>query len=253
MLLIKNIVALSHFIIVALTMWIDTTHRSKETEIMDDLDMTGELLVDSLDKIAAINQWLGGNQVALSGLKLLLKNHPEKRELSIVDLGCGNGDILRKIAKFGRKRGLKLQLLGIDANQTTIDYAIKLSKDYPEIKYLKQDVLSKEFQHQKYDIALCTLFLHHFEDEIAFNLIQSILKNARIGLIINDLHRHSLAYYLFKLLTLFIKNKMVREDGLVSILRGFKRKDLQYFANQITFKSTIKWKWAFRYQWIIHK
>ena len=105
----------------------------------------------------------------------------------------------------------------------------------------------------KYDIALCTLFLHHFEDKIALNLIKSILKNARIGLVVNDLHRHSLAYRLFQLLTLFIKNKMVRDDGLVSILKGFKRKDLQYFANQITFKSTIKWKWAFRYQWIIHK
>jgi len=233
--------------------WIDTTHRSKETEIMDDLDMTGELLIDSLDKIATINQWLGGNQVALSGLKFLLKNHPEEKELSIVDLGCGNGDILREIAKFGRKRGLKLQLLGIDANQATIDYAIKLSRDYPEIKYLKQDVLSEEFQNIKYDIALCTLFLHHFEDEIALSLIQSILKNARIGIIINDLHRHPMAYYLFNLLTLFIKNKMVRDDGLLSILKGFKRKDLEYFAGQITFKSTIKWKWAFRYQWVIYK
>ena len=232
-------------------MWIDTTHRSKETEIMDDLDMTGELLIDSLDKIATINQWLGGKQVALSALKTLLKNHSEEKELSIVDLGCGNGDILRKIAKFGRKRGLKFQLLGIDANQATIDYAIKLSKDYPEIKYLKQDVLSEEFRHQKYDIALCTLFLHHFEDEIALNLIQSILKNTGIGLIVNDLHRHPIAYYLFKLLTLFTKNKMMKDDGLLSILKGFKRKDLDDFANQIPFKNTIKWKWAFRYQWII--
>jgi len=230
---------------------VDTTHRSKKTEIMDDLDMTGELLIDSLDKIATINQWLGGNQVALSGLKALLKNHPDEKELSIVDLGCGNGDILREIAKFGRKRGFKFQLLGIDANQTTIDYAIELSKNYPEIKYLKQDVLSAEFREIKYDIALCTLFLHHFEDDVALNLIQSIVKNARIGLIVNDLHRHPMAYYLFKLLTLPVKNKMMKEDGLLSILKGFKRKDLQRFANQITFKSTIKWKWAFRYQWII--
>jgi len=143
--------------------------------------------------------------------------------------------------------------LAIDANQTTIDYAIKLSKDYSEIKYVKQDVLSAEFQDVKYDIALCTLFLHHFEDKIALNLIQSILKNARIGMIVNDLHRHRMAYYLFNLLTLFIKNKMVRDDGLLSILKAFKRRDLEHFANQITSKSIIKWKWAFRYQWIIRK
>jgi len=70
---------------------------------MDDLNMTGDVLIDSLDKIATINQWLGGNQVALNGLKLLLKNHPNEEELSIVDLGCGNGDILREIAKFGHR------------------------------------------------------------------------------------------------------------------------------------------------------
>lgn len=233
---------------------IDTTHRSKEIEIMDDLDMTGEVLTDSLDKLAIINQWLGGNNVALNGLKALLKKHPNEKEFSIADLGCGNGDTLREFAKFGRKHGLKFQLLGIDANQTTIDYAIELSKDYPEIKYLKQDVLSEEFKHLKYDIAFCTLFLHHFEDDIALNLVQSILKNSRIGLVVNDLHRHPLAYYLFTFITLFIKNKMVRDDGLVSILKSFKRKDFERFAQQIVAKSTtIKWKWAFRYQWVVHK
>jgi len=49
-------------------MIVDTTHRSKEVEIMDDLDMSGELLIDTLDRIAQINRWLGGNKLTLSGL-----------------------------------------------------------------------------------------------------------------------------------------------------------------------------------------
>jgi len=231
---------------------INTSHRSKEIEIMDDLDMSGDLLINTLDQIARINQWLGGNKVALNGLKVLLEDISTKKRLTIIDLGCGNGDILRELAKFGRKKEYDFKLIGIDANQTTIDYAIKLSTDYPEISYLKQDVLTKEFQSLKYDIALCTLFLHHFENEVALNFINSVLKNTRIGLIVNDLHRHPLAYYLFKFLTLFINNKMVKTDGLISILRGFKRPDLESFAAQIPYKSTIKWKWAFRYQWIIN-
>ncbi len=234
-------------------MWIDTTYRSKEIEIMDDLDMSGETLVDSLDKLGSINKWLGGNQVTLSGLKLLLKDHPKDKEISIVDFGCGHGDMLRKVAKWARKKGFKLQLIGIDANQATIDYANDLSKDYPEIKYLKQDVLSDEFQDTKYDIALCTLFLHHFEDEVALNFIKKIFHNASIGLVVNDLHRHPMAYYLFKLLGLVISNKMVKADGLTSILRGFKRIDLERFAEKIEHKSIINWRWAFRYQWIIQK
>jgi len=232
-------------------MWIDTTHRSTAIETMDDLEMSGDLLIDTLDKLATINQWLGGNRVALSGLKVLLEDIPTKNTLSIIDLGCGNGDILRRIAEFGRNQGYKFELLGIDANQTTIDYAIELSKEYPEISYKKQDVLSEEFQEIKYDIALCTLFLHHFENEVALNFIKGVLKNTSIGLIVNDLHRHPVAYYLFKSLSLFINNKMIREDGLTSVLKSFKRKDLEHFAQQIPHKSTIRWKWAFRYQWMV--
>lgn len=234
-------------------MFVDTSHRSADIEIMDDLEMNGDLLIKTLDQIAVINKWLGGNGLTIDGIKTLLLNHPNDKKISIIDLGCGNGDMLREVAEFGQKNGYKFKLLGIDANQATIDYAIQLSADFPEITYKKEDVLSKEFETHTYDIALCTLFLHHFEDKVALTFIKTLLKNAKIGAVINDLHRHRLAYYLFKLLTLFINNDMVKTDGLISILRGFKRKDLERFSNKINCKSTITWRWAFRYQWIIKK
>jgi len=234
-------------------MFIDTTNRSTKIEIMDDLDMSGETLINSLDQLANINKWLGGNNTTLDSLKTILKTNPKDKMISIVDLGCGNGDMLRKVAHFGKKNGYKFDLLGIDANQATIDYAIQLSANFPEITYKKEDVLSKEFATHTYDIAMCTLFLHHFEDPIALDFIQTLLKNAKIGVVINDLHRHWLAYYLFKLLTSVIGNEMTREDGLTSILKGFKRQELDRFSKKINFKSTITWRWAFRYQWIINK
>jgi 2-polyprenyl-3-methyl-5-hydroxy-6-metoxy-1,4-benzoquinol methylase len=234
-------------------MFINTTNRSTKIEIMDDLDMSGETLINSLDQLANINKWLGGNKTTIDSLKTILKTNPKDKTISIVDLGCGNGDMLRKVAHFGRKNGYKFDLLGIDANQATIDYAIQLSANFPEITYKKEDVLSKEFATHTYDIAMCTLFLHHFEDPIALDFIQTLLKNAKIGVVINDLHRHWLAYYLFKLLTSVFGNEMTREDGLTSILKAFKRQDLDRFSKKINFKSTITWRWAFRYQWIINK
>ena len=234
-------------------MFINTTNRSTKIEIMDDLDMSGETLINSLDQLANINKWLGGNKTTIDSLKTILKTNPKDKTISIVDLGCGNGDMLRKVAHFGRKNGYKFDLLGIDANQATIDYAIQLSANFPEITYKKEDVLSKEFVTHTYDIAMCTLFLHHFEDPIALDFIQTLLKNAKIGVVINDLHRHWLAYYLFKLLTSVVGNEMTREDGLTSILKAFKRQDLDQFSKKINFKSTITWRWAFRYQWIINK
>jgi 2-polyprenyl-3-methyl-5-hydroxy-6-metoxy-1,4-benzoquinol methylase len=161
--------------------------------------------------------------------------------------------MLRRAADFGRKNGYTFQLIGIDANQATIDYGIQLSTDYPEISYRKENVLADTFEQYHYDIAMCTLFLHHFEDAVALKLVQTLVKNSRIGVLINDLHRHKMAYYLFKLITVGIRNKMTREDGLTSVLKAFKRQDFQRFSEAIDYKSTITWRWAFRYQWIINK
>ena len=82
---------------------------------MDDFAMEGEILRDALDKIAKINQLLGGNQLTLKGVKELIQDS-KKREIVIVDVGCGNGDMLRTLADFGLKNDLKFQLIGIDAN-----------------------------------------------------------------------------------------------------------------------------------------
>jgi hypothetical protein len=79
--------------------------------------------------------------------------------------------------------------------------------------------------------------------------------NSKIGIVINDLHRSALAYRLFQVLCfVFQLNAMSREDGLVSILRGFKKEELVRFSEKLNLSNyKIQWKWAFRYQWIIKK
>jgi 2-polyprenyl-3-methyl-5-hydroxy-6-metoxy-1,4-benzoquinol methylase len=232
---------------------IDTTHRSREVEIMDDLEMGGDLLRRTLDQLALINKWLGGNQLTKDGVLKILGNHPKEKEVSIIDFGCGHGDMLRELAKLARKRGYKLKMLGIDANQTAINYGEELSTDYPEISYQCANVLEDSISSLPCDIALCTLFLHHFEDQVAEDFIISLATNARLGVVVNDLHRHKMAYRLFSSLRGIINNHMVTEDGLTSILKSFKRKDLEQIAQKLSYKSTISWRWAFRWQWLIKK
>ncbi len=232
---------------------IDTKNRSDTNELMDDFSLEGERLYNTLDQLANINKWLGGNYVTLNGLKKLLKNYPKEKELIIIDLGCGNGDMLRIVFRFLKKNKYNFKLIGVDANRYTINYAKKLSKNYPEITYLQHDIFSEEFKSLKYDLVLATLFLHHFKEEQLIKLLSNQLKTAKLGILVNDLHRHRLAYYLFKGLGLFIKNPMVKEDGLTSILRGFKRKELEKTAEKLAVKSEISWKWAFRFQWILRK
>ncbi|MDA8874113.1 methyltransferase domain-containing protein [Winogradskyella sp.] len=236
-----------------MALFIDTTYRSNKTEIMDDFTMKGELLRDTLDKLGKINKLLGGNSVTLNGIRQLLEGKPKDKTYAIIDLGCGHGDILRLIADFGRKEGYNFQLIGIDANQDAIDYASELSVEYSELSFENKDIFSEDFQNMNYDIALATLFLHHFKTDELEVLLKQLASRAKLGLVINDLHRSELAYGLFKLLSLVISNQMIIDDGLTSILRAFKRKDLENLAQKLNLKSEIRWKWAFRYQWLIKK
>nr|WP_299122264.1 methyltransferase domain-containing protein [uncultured Winogradskyella sp.] len=232
-------------------LFIDTTYRSKETELMDDFSMKGELLRDTLDKLGKINKWLGGNHVTLDGIKKLLSNQSKDKTYTIIDLGCGHGDILRLIADFGRKNGYRFNLVGIDANQDAIDYAIELSSKYGEVSFKNIDIFSEDFNNLDYDIALSTLFLHHFNEAEINTLLKNTSSKARLGVVVNDLQRNKLAYGLFKLLGLVISNHMIVQDGLTSILRAFKRKELEQISENLKLKSEIRWKWAFRYQWLI--
>lgn len=236
-------------------MFIDTTHRTNLPEIMDDFDMEGDILRDALDKIAKINQMLGGNKLTLEGVKEILSKSPTETRITIVDVGCGNGDMLRALADYAESNNLEFDLIGIDANKFTIDYAKELSISYPNIKYRCEDIFHEDFATLQYDIVLCTLTLHHFKDDQIIKLLKVFNENARFGIVINDLQRSSVSYRLFQALCfVFRLNDMSREDGLVSILRGFRKSELEQFSKQLDFRNYhIKWKWAFRYQWIIIK
>lgn len=236
-------------------MFIQTRNRTDDPEIMDDFNIKGDVLKDALDKIARINHLLGGNKLTLNGVKKLLRKVSGQNLIKIVDVGCGNGDMLRRLADYGLQKNLNLELIGVDANTFTIDYAAALSSGYENINYTCEDIFSKSFSELKYDIVLCTLILHHFKNDEILSLLDTFYGNAKLGFVINDLHRNVLAYRLFQALCfVFRLNEMSRKDGLTSILRGFKKQELIDFSKKLKFKKySIEWKWAFRYQWIVEK
>jgi len=234
---------------------ITTYRRTDLDESMDDFSMDNDSLVTALDDIARINQLLGGNSVTLNGVKKLTKNFPKNQTITIMDFGCGGGDMLRTLAKYGERNSLKFNLIGIDANEATIRHAEKCSTEFDNISYLAEDIFTYDFSKYKIDIALITLTLHHFKDEEILRIMRVIFNVVQKGIIINDLHRSKLAYRLFQMIIFIFKlKKMTADDGLISILRGFKREDLEKYSRELELKKySIKWKWAFRYQWVIEK
>lgn len=228
-------------------------HRSQELEIMDDLACSGEVVHQTLRELEIINRWLGGNKVTLEGIRILLKKRPSWDRVTIADLGCGGGEMLKLIARWAKENDLMPELTGIDANPNIIAFAAEHSKDHPEIAYFAHDVFSGEFKKKEFDIVLATLFTHHFSDLQLIDLLKTLSHQARIGIVINDIHRHWLAYHAIRLLTaLFSRSAMVRFDAPLSVLRAFRRRELENLLAEAGIENYIlRWKWAFRWQLII--
>lgn len=227
--------------------------RSQEIEIMDNLNCSGEVVNQTLKEIEFINKVLGGNSVTTNGIKKLLKYHSKKEPISIIDMGCGSGDMLKKIDLLLRKMGFEAYyLLGIDANPFIIEHARKNCEGFENISFETADVLQLDLSKKVPDIITSTLFTHHFNQEQLTRLFKEWKNASMIGVVINDLHRHPFAYFSIKLFTLlFSKSKMVKYDAPLSVLRGFHKDELKILLEKnLPPDYKLKWKWAFRWQLI---
>ena len=220
---------------------------------MDDLSLSGKALAQNLEELEVINRRLGGNGVVLNALGNLLKDSKVEDEVSIVDFGTGGGDLPRVIAKWARKRKYKLQINGIDANPFMIEFSRKKASPFPEIQFEGADIFSAQFQSRQFDISLCSLFCHHFTDEDLVGMFRQMADQSKIGFIVNDLHRHPVAYRGIQFLTwLFRGSHLVRHDGPVSVLRAFKKRELEALLEKAGIENySLRWKWAFRWQLVV--
>jgi len=228
--------------------------RSTRAELMDDLTVAGKELDQTLHELDVINQLLGGNAVTLNGLNTVIKKlQHEEENITIADLGCGGGGMLRMVAQWAKRKKIKVSLFGIDANENVIDFAKQKSGTLANIKYLTQDIQSPAFTNHSYDIVLATLFLHHFTHDELVNIFKKLASLATYGIVVNDLHRHWFAYHSFKFISsLFSRSHMVKADGPLSVLRGFKRKEIRSILQKAGITNyQLKWRWAFRWQLII--
>lgn len=235
---------------------ISTKFRSKLPELMDEFDFQGKELEKVLRSIDRVNNNLGGYKVTIQGILQIFDQQSisVKRPIKIVEFGCGSGASLRKLATYFSSSPYQVELIGVDANPHIVQIAKSQSADYKNIKFLVMDVFSENFKRINADVVFSSLTMHHFKEKEILKLIRVLYANTTFGIVINDLHRSVLAYRLFQLYALFfIQSKVAHQDGLVSILRGFKKHDFTNFAKKLHLqnKHQISWKWAFRYQWII--
>jgi 2-polyprenyl-3-methyl-5-hydroxy-6-metoxy-1,4-benzoquinol methylase len=232
----------------------DLSKRSKQLELLDMPVKDKEDLRQNLKEISFINKVLGGDQVTFKGLKKLMIDR--QKRYSIVDIGCGDGGLLRRIWRWSFKQGFKVEITGIDINPDAIAYAKEKSLEYPGLAFINQGYEAYfEELNQKPDIIISALFCHHLNDELLQDFLMKMIENSQIGYIVNDLHRNHLAFFSIKWLTIiFSRSRLTKHDAPVSVLRGFKKEELKrYFQLLPSIEHDITWQWAFRYLIVARK
>jgi len=225
--------------------------RSYEKELLDRDDIPFADIRRNMQELDFINDKLGGHKITLEGLHAMIKKVKDKRKpderLSILEIGCGGGDNLRVIKNYCEKKNIAVRLSGVDINPHCIEFA-RSRKENEGIEFINSDYkLTNPFPHP--DIIFNSLFCHHFTDKEMVEILSWMKEHSEVGFFINDLHRHPFAYYSIKWLTrLFSKSYLVKNDAPLSVLRGFKRRELEMFNAQCSIvNAELTWKWAFRW------
>lgn len=228
--------------------------KSRELELLDSDNIPFEDIEQNMQELNVINTLLGGHAITINGLKQLLvdKEFKSNNSLLVCEIGCGGGDNLNAIYN-SLKRKLPIQMIGVDIKGACL---LSAKKKYPLLpaNWIENSYEKTTFQKQP-DIIFSSLFCHHFSDEALVYQLKWMYENATIGFFINDLHRHSLAYYSIKWLTkLFSKSYLVKNDAPLSVKRGFTKLEWQLLLQKACISDySIQWKWAFRYLIIVHK
>ena len=206
--------------------------RSLELEHLDKGDYTPGEYEGCLVELRRINRFLGDSRALRRALVPELSRAGGEC-FSLLDVGAGSGELLRVVGAEARARRLRAQLVGLELNARSACAIREESRDFSEISAVRGDALRLPFADDAFDYVICSLFVHHFRDDAIVAVLREAARVARLRIFVIDLHRHPLAYYLYTTVgRLFLHNRLIREDGALSILRSFRPAELGLLASR---------------------
>jgi SAM-dependent methyltransferase len=202
---------------------VDLSRRSTESEWLDSADASPDELELVLRDLARFNGAMLGHWPVINWLRTAIKDSPKERTLSLVDVGCGYGDLLRAIRRWARKRGLTIRLIGLDLNRETVRIAQAATDDADEIDYRVMDIFHFA-PPVPIDFVVSSLLTHHMSDDLIVQFLQWMEQNARKGWMIYDLQRHPVPFHFIDLMGKLTRlHPMVIHDGRISVARSLTR------------------------------
>ncbi len=203
--------------------------RAHEEERMDLPDQDLALVAECLGDLGRLNRWSGGVLLTVSALGRLTGDLTPGAGLEIVDLATGGGDFPRAMATWAGRRGLRARVLATDLNPRILSLAARGAP--PGVGFAMADARRLPFADGSFDVATCSLLLHHLEPDDAVLMLKEMRRVARRGVIVNDLVRSWVGYLGAHLVTRAMsKNPLFRHDAPLSVRRAYTRGEMATLA-----------------------
>jgi len=184
---------------------------------MDDLSRPEHEFAAAYRELKIINRTLGG----VRAIGRFLPPAKKGVNLLMLDVAAGACDVSEALLEK-----LPCRIVTLDLNARGLKLA---DKSWPVVA----DALALPFREDTFDVVMASLFFHHLSNDNCVQVLSQMWRIAKQRILINDLHRHAVAYFSIRALTaLFSKSRMVRHDGPVSVLRAFRSRELLDIARR---------------------
>lgn len=225
----------------------DLTRRDERLELMEDPDLPRADLDDALRELRKMNRAFGGIQISTSAIAQAIGHLPE---FTMLDVGSGDGEIPRQVARWATEHHKGFEALGIDLTPASIELAQGLTPDTLPIHFALEDLFDLSEDNQ-WDVVHTSLVLHHLTDDEASEALAKMVRLARVAVIVNDLHRSRISWIGAKLgARLVTRCHVVHADAPHSVARAFRRHELLALARR-SGASDITLRWRFPYRWLL--
>lgn len=203
-------------------MALDFTHRAELDEAMDSVTSYAEYR-RCMHDLDSVSRMVLTHRPTLAFLDQVADLNPGS--LRILDVACGDGSMLRRVAGWAKRRRIAVELTGLDLNPWAIQVAGEFRQSEPVVEYVVSDVFDYA-PAMAADVILSAHFTHHLPEAEVVRFLRWMEGTARLGWFVNDLHRHPNPYRLFGLLGRVTPwHPIVVSDGMISIRRAFTVED----------------------------
>lgn len=199
----------------------DLRRRAIAEERMDAPDLPPDVYRAVLGDLARVNRMTLAYRPTIGFIARAMRG---RKRLRLLDVGFGQGDMLRAIARWTQRNGIKADLVGVDLNPGSEPVARDATAPDLPVRYRTGDY--RDEAGGAYDIIVSSLVAHHMTEAELIAFLRFMEREAARGWIVNDLHRRWFPHAVFPLLASIMRwHGIVREDGRLSVARSFRADD----------------------------